>query len=345
MENNNKIRIEDSQYEFITQGFIRPVAPIRRFSQGSNRFYYTIDENGEIELYSSGTTLIKDGYAESEQFLEEWRNKLKLEGKDPKKELSFLAMRGTLLHTLASDYIQQKQIKLADLNLHFATYHPQITSEYLYNEVISKDSLWLQKGIMAFAQFVKDYNVRPLAIELMLSSEKYKVASPVDMICTMDYTEKGFFGEVYKTSNKVTGIKKGDPKESKRVRSVTAIVDFKSSQTFYDKHFLQLQLYKRMVKENYPDIEITSIYNWSPKDWTGSTPTYNLKEQTSGKLEELCEVVFEQGRIKHVWKNPTVNIVPEHLVFGQEVEFKQVPLRDYLKELHNGERDTAESRK
>ena len=333
-----QIKIDESQYEFITSGFVRPVAPIRRFSQGSNRFYYKVAEDGEITLYSSGTTLIKDGYSESEEFLEEWRNKLKAAGKDPRYELNFLAMRGTLLHILASDYIQEKEIKLKDLHTHFVENHPETTTEYLYSEVISKDSLWLQKGIMSFAQFVKDFNVKPLAIELMLSSEKYKVASPVDMICTMDYEEKGFFGEVYKADSKATGAKKGDPKESKRIRHVTAIVDFKSSQAFYDKHFLQLQLYKRMVEENYPEIEVTAIYNWSPKEWTGTTPSYNLKEQTSGKLEELCETVFEQGRIKHSWKTPTVNIVPETIMFGQEVEFRKVPLTEYLKERHDAER-------
>lgn len=335
---NQQIKIEDTQYEFITSGFVRPVAPIRRFSQGSNRFYYKVREDGEIDLYSSGTTLIKDGYAESEQFLEEWRNKLKAAGKDPKYELNYLAMRGTLMHILASDYIQERQIKLANLHQHFLENHPETTTEYLYNDVISKDSLWLQKAVMSFAQFVKEYNVKPLAIELMLASDEYQVASPVDMICSMDYTEEGYFGEVYKTTSKTTGVQKGDPKKTKRTRHVMAIVDFKSSQAFYDKHFLQLQLYKRMVKENYPDIEITAIYNWSPKEWTGTTPTFNLKEQTSGKLEELCEAVFLQGKIKHNWKTPTVSIVPESIVFGQEVEFKKVPLKEYLKELHDAER-------
>ena len=98
----NKILIEEKQYDFITDGFLRPMAPIRRFSQGGNRFYYKVDEtSGDVTLYSSGTTLIKDGYAESEANLEDWRNKLKAEGKNPKYELAYAAMRCTLLHILA----------------------------------------------------------------------------------------------------------------------------------------------------------------------------------------------------------------------------------------------------
>lgn len=332
----DSIKIEETQYEFITSGFIRPTAPIRRFSQGNNRFYYRVEPDGEITLFSSGTTLIKDGYAESELALEEWRNKLKAEGKNPTYELNYAALRGTLLHILAGDYIQQKEIQLSNLNTYFAQFHPEITVEPLYYDVLNKDSLWLQKGLMAFAQFCKDYNVKPLAIELILTSENYMVASPVDLICSMTITETGYFGEVYKTDSKATGAKKGDPKLSKQEREVIAIVDLKSSQKgFYDKHALQLKLYKHMVKECYPNIEVEALYNWSPKDWTGETPTYNLKEQSGGKLEELADVVFEQGRIKHKWKTPTVNITPDTLVFGQDFEFKQVPLKDYLKDRHS----------
>ena len=57
----NKILIEEKQYDFITDGFLRPMAPIRRFSQGGNRFYCKVDETtGDVTLYSSGTTLIKE---------------------------------------------------------------------------------------------------------------------------------------------------------------------------------------------------------------------------------------------------------------------------------------------
>lgn len=335
---NHEIIIEDTQYEFITNGFIRPVAPIRRFSQGNNRYYYRVEPDGEITLFSSGTTLIKDGYAESEAALEEWRNKLKSEGKDPVYELMYAAMRGTLLHILAGDFIQQKEISIENLNQYFISNHPEITTKPYYMEVLISDTLWLQKGLLAFAQFVKEYNVQPLAIELILTSEKYMVASPVDMVCTMDIEEKGFFGEVYKS-----GARKGEPKETKQVKTITAIVDFKSSKAFYDKHALQLKLYRQMMSECYPNVKIEGLYNWSPKEWTSETPTYNLKEQSGGKLEDLCHTVFEQGSIKHKWKEPTVNILPKVLAFGKDFEFKQVPLRDYLKEQHGKEAGDKEN--
>lgn len=343
----NNILIEEQQFDFLSKEFPRPQGFIRRFQQGNNRFYYTIDTEGKVKLYSSATTLIKDGYAEDTFALEAWRNGLRAEGKNPDYELTYAASRGTLMHALLGDYIQGKPIQITDLHKHFFETHPDIDVPY-FNDILNRDSEWLLKAVLAFAQFVKEFNVKPLALELMMKSEKYGVASPIDMICEMDVEEKGFFGEVYANDSKATGAKKGDPKETKRIRRVIAIVDFKSSQKgFYDKHFFQLQLYKRMVEENYPKIEVEKIFNWSPKDWKSSTPTYNLKEQSDGKLEELCETVFEQGRIKHNWKTPTVVLykpIVDIETYTAEGLVDVVPLKDYL-EKHHGESRTEENSK
>ena len=334
----NDILIEEQQFDFLSKEFPRPMGFIRRFQQGRNRFYYTVSKSGEVKLYSSATTLIKDGYAEDTIALETWRNSLRAEGKSPDYELTYAASRGTLMHSLLGDYIQGKQIAITDLRTHFSTNSPDLNVTY-FNDILSKDSEWLLKAVLAFGQFVKDFNVKPLALELIMKSETYGVASPIDMICEMDIEEKGFFGEVYASDSKATGAKKGDPKESKRTRRVVAIVDFKSSQKgFYDKHFFQLQLYKRMVEENFPTIKVEKIFNWSPKDWRGA-PTYNLKEQSDGKLEELCETVFEQGRIKHNWKTPSVYIYKPFVdieTFTTEGIVESVPLKEYL-EKHHGE--------
>ncbi|MBO7319472.1 MAG: hypothetical protein J6V06_05570, partial [Clostridia bacterium] len=39
--------------------------------------------------------------------------------------------------------------------------------------------------MLAFAQFVKDYDVRPLAVEISRVSEKYGIAGMIDLPCTM----------------------------------------------------------------------------------------------------------------------------------------------------------------
>ena len=326
----NNIKIEEKQFDFLSPELQRPKNFIRRFQQGNNRFYYDVKEDGSIKLYASATTLIKDGYAEDNTPIVKWQNNLRAEGKNPDYELSYLATRGTLLHFLLGELIQGKDITLNDLRKYIFENAVELTYDPLFEDVISKDSTWLVKSVLSFTQFVKDYNVKPLALELILASDEYEVASPIDLICTLDIEEKGFFGDVYKT-----GDKKGEPKESKRTRNVLAVGDFKSG-NFYNKHYLQLQLYKRILKENYPDLKIEYMFNWSPKDWQTS-PTYNLKEQSEGSLDALCECIFEQGKIKHLWKKPTVDFYSDNVSlssYDSENIFKKVPLVDYLKQVH-----------
>lgn len=335
--------IYETQFEFLSETMERPKNFIRRFSKNGKRFYFKIGENNIPKIYSSATTLIKDGYAEDTIFLEEWRNKLVAKGINPSDELAYLATRGTLLHILAGDYIQHKEINF-NLDTYFKENHPDALLEPFYNKVIEKDSLWLQKGIMAFAVFCEDYKVKPLAIELILCSDKYSVASPIDLICEMEITEDAWedTGEVFKS-----GPRKGEPKPPKKVkvsRRVVAIVDLKSSENgFQDKHFFQLQLYKRILKENYPNLEVERLYNWSPKAWR-TEPSYNLKEQSDGRLEKLCESVFEQGRIKHENKEPMIDVVPMTIKMGSEFSYEKVSLSEYLQKEFTGGKRTSENK-
>lgn len=206
----NDILIEEGQYEFLSPTLPRPSSFIRRFSQGFNRFYYTVDPDGIVTLYSSATTLIKDGYAEDTIALETWRNRLRAEGKNPETELNYAATRGTIMHILIADYIQGIPINMNSFYAHFEKYHIDVRGAE-YTEVFYKDSDWLRKAILAFGQFVIDYNVKPLALELIMKSDKYKVASPVDMLCQMEIDEEGPWGEPLKS-----GPNKGQPKIIKR---------------------------------------------------------------------------------------------------------------------------------
>lgn len=336
----DKIKIEETQYEFLGDGLQRPTKFIRRFQQGGNRFYFELLPDGKVELYSSATTLISDGYAENKTALEVWRNTLRAEGKDPVKELNYTASRGTLMHYLASKYIIGVDINLNELDILIKQDAPELLDLPYYDEIIDRDLEWLQKALLAFAQFVKEYEVKPLATELIMKSDVYKVASPIDLVAKMTIEEKGFFGEVYKT-----GEKKGTPKESKRKREILAIIDLKSSQSgFYDSHYLQLQLYKRIFEENYPDLKIEGLFNWSPKDWrVGGVPTYNLKDQSNEDclLGKLAEVVYQQGSIKHQHKEPTVKqidgVVNMNNYSGEAIT-KSVKLVDYLEEFYKSKK-------
>jgi hypothetical protein len=134
----------------------------------------------------------------------------------------------------------------------------------------------LKKDVLAFAQFMIDKNVKPLAIEICLYHPTDGYAGAIDIVCEMDDEVKGFFGETY-----ASGANKGQPKESKRIERVRAIVDIKSGRKgFYESHEIQLKAYEDMWNIHFPKKPIDRLYNWSPKDWR-SAPGYNLKDQTN----------------------------------------------------------------
>jgi hypothetical protein len=145
----------------------------------------------------------------------------------------------------------------------------------------------LKKDVLAFAQFMIDYNVKPLAIELILYHPTDGYAGAIDLICEHDFEEKGFFGETY-----ASGANKGQPKESKRMIRINSIVDLKSSRKgFYESGEIQLQAYKEMFQIHFPDTKIDKVWNWSPKEWR-STPSYNFKDQTDSRnLSKLPHLV------------------------------------------------------
>ena len=185
--------------------------------------------------------------------------------------------------------------------------------------------------MLAFITWVKEYKVKPIAIELMLRSKTHMVATALDLYCEMEVEEKGYFGETYKS-----GVNKGKPKESKKSRVVKAIVDFKSGRKgFYPKHSLQLLLNKIMMEENYPGIVIEKLYNFAPKDWRG-TPNYNLKEQSNAPvLDELPEIL-SIGRKRHLKKSKRVKVFSGTLSmknivnYNVESHYQNMDIEDYI---------------
>jgi hypothetical protein len=143
--------------------------------------------------------------------------------------------------------------------------------------------------VLAFAQFVIDCKVKPLAIEICLYHPTDGYAGAIDLVCELEIEEKGFFGEKY-----LSGANKGTPKETKRVRRVFAIVDIKSGRKgFYESHEIQLHAYLDMWDNHFPDVRVEKVFNWSPKEWRNA-PSFNLKDQTDSsntrKLKHLVEL-------------------------------------------------------
>jgi len=285
-----------AEIEQVTPEFLSPSAKfqlpiIYRFNQKGLRYYFTADD-GQVKFYPSVTTVIEKttemspglkkimadmGMAEFYAFMKE------------------RAHYGTILHMFIADYLRHgKQFDTDSI--------PARLNEYIANNNIrfNTDS-WiydLNKDLRSLVQFINDYEVEPLATELIgyYDDGNYRFAGAIDLLCEMTIEEKGYFGEVYKS-----GDHKGEPKESKQTRRILAIVDFKSGKSgFHTDHELQLNMYKLMAEHSL-GIHPEKVFNVAPKDWE-SNPTYSIKDQTDSP--QAARIPFLLGSFACIWQEP-----------------------------------------
>lgn len=277
-----------------------PTPVFRRLSLDGNRYYYRLLEDGSVKIYASGTNLINDGYADNKDTLMQWKELQKLMGQNPKDVTEYAADKGTIMHFLYEQYLKGRDMYLrrsfiiklleeSDLRISKKNMDRFKSSVEDLDDMIER--------LVRFAKFCTDYELRPMAIEKILSCEQYEVASPIDLIAEIyeEKTVEGYFGEVYQKNTK--DKKKGDPKLStKKIKEKKiVIIDFKSGD-MHNSQILQLELYRRMVKEWY-NIDVDGIYNFSPK--SESSKKYTFRERSGSKEIKKADCVFMQGMINH----------------------------------------------
>lgn len=305
MEIFEKNLIENLSADFFNAEAIRPQPyKIFRVNAKGRRFYFTWeDKTKDPEIYFSVTTFIKQTSEES-MYLSRWRG---THGNLYCDEFMAEAARyGTLMHIEIGRFVRQGFFDYAAI--------PGIVDEYFLKNNIDPNkpcilddapsrgsNKWsnrklyinrLKRDLLCFQQFCSDTNFKPLAMELVLKgSEGY--ATAIDLVGYMDVEIKGFHGEVYKTAKNM-----GMPKESIMKKRVLAIVDFKSGKHFYENHAKQLEACKRLWNENYPDMPVERLYNWSPSEFKGEDAKYKLKDQTDTVDSREFDAYVELGKVK-----------------------------------------------
>jgi hypothetical protein len=268
-----------------------------RYHFKGDRFYYYIDTDAALReavlggaeekpkvRFAVGVTTLTRKTIPADEFLTKWIAEQGWEEARAYRDLR--AFYGSLLHTVIATMLIKRVCNLdlmGEVVHNYCKVNGLTTGEGAWADDIRQDTL-------AFAQFCTDYNVKPLAIELSLVSPALGVAGTLDIFCEMDYTEKGFFGEEYKSCEN-----KGKPKESKRTSRVLAIIDNKSGRnsTGGVHNAAQLRLLRMLLNDAYPQyngIDI-KLYNWHPKDWR-TRPTYTLVDQNNGFSENAAHHII-----------------------------------------------------
>lgn len=246
---------------FDEKTLIEPPYKVWQLNSSTGRYYYTFEDNGPV-FYPSVTTILSQTMPKSE-FLVKWVASMGYD--EAERYKAERAAYGTFMHAQFESLLINRLYNLDELK--------DKLKEYIIQQRLPDNFIHycddLKKDILSFAQFVVDYDVQPLAVEIALVHPDLKYAGMIDLPCRMR-------------------AKIGSDER------INAIVDFKSGRkNFYEDHELQLAFYRELWNRNFPETQITRIFNFSPKDWR-KKPTYNLKEQTKSpniaKMPYLLEI-------------------------------------------------------
>ena len=212
-----------------------------RINTGNGRLYYTYDEEGNVRQYVSATTFVRS-VLPTPPHLIEW---IRQQGNEYEKVLDLSANYGTLMHYLNSELLINGSYDLSKIEKVIEPFAIQEGFKYWKNEWADN----LKKDMLAFALFIQDYEIEPLAIEMVLASDKYRVAGALDIVCYMTIEVDGFS----KTEKFKSGARVGQFKPEKQKKRVLAIIDMKSGRKgFHGDHALQLAIHKQALVESFP---------------------------------------------------------------------------------------------
>lgn len=254
--------VEEMTAMFFDAALIEPPYKVWQLNSKGHRYYYRYDDAGNPEFFPSVTTILSQTLPKAPHLINWIANKGIEEAERYKGER---AAYGTFMHAAFEELLINRAYDLDGLKGKLKEYIEvyRLPDDFIY---YADD---LKKDVLAFAQFVLDYDVRPLAVEIALVHPYYKYAGMIDCPCTMR-------------------AKIGSDDR------INAIVDFKSGRKgFYEESEIQLGMYRDMWNVNFEQFPVTRIFNFSPKDWR-KKPSYNLKEQTESpnirKIPYLLEI-------------------------------------------------------
>lgn len=270
----DEIKEEESGIEIVTaekvlphyykEGLLQADYELTRLNMPSGRVYFLHD--GERYHLFSGTGSIDKELPMDENLIKVIA-KRGFEEADRHKYLRMLL--GSFEHTCIADFAN-------GIPLNFDLI-PDMLKEYYYNQsfyITDKEhkdmSREVQKDMIGFLQWLKDYEVELVGVEYPLFSYELQMASQADILCFMTIREGNVKQKTYR-ERRVFGI--GDWKSGKWGHSIG--------------HRYQLYSLQTMFRERFPSLAETEVtlFNLTGKNfrgtkWDRKTFPYKLTDQT-----------------------------------------------------------------
>lgn len=288
---------------FDKDALIEPARRIYRVSRYGERMYFVTDP--AIAIRPGVTTVIK-----SEGPMSPWLMKWIAEHgiKQAEYRRDSRAAYGTLMHMLFAKLLIARELDLAGLEGFIA--------EYVQKNSLPFDTgTWaeeLAEDLVGFACWVREYEVKPIGIEVPIFSEELGYAGTLDLPCEFN---------VYKGS-KVIG-------------RTTGYVDYKSNrESFYDENVIQSHAYVKLWNAAFPHKPLERVCLYGPKNWNErSRGKYRFEDVTDHPKKDRFERYLLSYNEDH--EQPTRARILGTLSLdtdpNQNVTF--LSLADYLKEV------------
>lgn len=157
---------------FDEKTLIEPPYKVWQLNSKGHRYYYRYDDNGNPEFFPSVTTILSQTLPKAPHLIQWIANKGIEEAERYKGER---AAYGTFMHAAFEELLINRAYDLDGLKGKLKEYIEvyRLPDDFIY---YADD---LKKDVLAFAQFVLDYDVRPLAVEIALVHPYYKYAGMI----------------------------------------------------------------------------------------------------------------------------------------------------------------------
>jgi hypothetical protein len=251
---------------------------LRRFDKHDSRFYFEVEDRRstqgkEVIIPYISITSLADKLIPGGKQIDMWRASL---GKEAEKYMMERAEFGTLFHYLAFlPLIGKSRIHKNGFDFDWLYKRKRGQKWTNFELMVPPEWRWaaprwewsFNRGLLAWFEFVRTTINEVIAVEVTLRSKDGKYAVTLDLVHTSEY-----YGKEHLC---LTDIKSFfyAPAESK-------------VKGFYPINQFQLEGGKKAWNENFPDMPITHIFNWSPTQWR-KKPGWTWKNQTKNQFNNI----------------------------------------------------------